>query len=73
MEQFNNDSVCDGITSKPIYYSLGNLVFDQMWSEETKKGMLVKLEIGKNGIIKEERIDTYIKNVGQPEIVKDNQ
>jgi poly-gamma-glutamate synthesis protein (capsule biosynthesis protein) len=23
---------------KPIYYSLGNLVFDQMWSEETKRG-----------------------------------
>ena len=29
--------------SKPIYYSLGNLVFDQMWSEETKKGLMVKL------------------------------
>lgn len=59
---------CDGITGKPVYYSLGNLVFDQMWSEETKKGMLVKLELNKNRISKEERINTYMKNVAQPEI-----
>lgn len=26
------------INGKPVYYSLGNFVFDQMWSEETKKG-----------------------------------
>lgn len=31
------------INGKPVYYSLGNLVFDQMWSEETKKGMIVRL------------------------------
>ena len=29
---------------KPIYYSLGNLVFDQFWSEPTMRGLLVKLE-----------------------------
>lgn len=26
---------------KPIFYSLGNLVFDQMWSQETKEGLTV--------------------------------
>lgn len=30
---------------KMIYYSLGNLVFDQYFREETKKGLLVKMTI----------------------------
>lgn len=30
-----------------IYYSLGNFIMDQYFSEETKKGMLVKMEIDK--------------------------
>jgi poly-gamma-glutamate synthesis protein (capsule biosynthesis protein) len=61
--------LCDGVSGKPVYYSLGNLIFDQMWSEETKKGLLIKLEINKNGVIKEERVNTYIEKLGQPEIV----
>lgn len=28
---------------KPIFYSLGNLVFDQMWSKETSQGLLARL------------------------------
>jgi len=28
---------------RPIFYSLGNFIFDQMWSEETKKGAVVEL------------------------------
>jgi poly-gamma-glutamate synthesis protein (capsule biosynthesis protein) len=37
-----------GISSykgKPIVYSLGNFVFDQDWSEETKRGMAVGLRL----------------------------
>lgn len=30
---------------KPIYYSLGNLVFDQYDDEETRKGLLVKVTV----------------------------
>lgn len=34
---------------KYIFYGLGNLVFDQMWSDETQKGLVVKLTLsGKN-------------------------
>jgi poly-gamma-glutamate synthesis protein (capsule biosynthesis protein) len=66
----SSECACNGITGKPVYYSLGNLVFDQMWSEETKRGAIIKLEIGNRGIVKEERIDTYMKNVGQPEILR---
>lgn len=58
------------IEGKPIYYSFGNLVFDQMWSEETKKGLLVKLTVNKNGkIVNEEFIKTYMSAFAQPELV----
>lgn len=34
---------------KPIFYSLGNFIFDQMWSEQTKLGAVLKLKLtGKN-------------------------
>ncbi len=32
---------------KPIYYSLGNFIFDQDWSEETKKGLALKITLSK--------------------------
>jgi len=57
------------IDGKPVYYSLGNFVFDQMWSEETKKGMLVKLTFEDNKIVGEEFKNTYIETIGQPKIV----
>lgn len=33
---------------KTIYYSLGNFVFDQYWSEATQKGLVLGLKIQKN-------------------------
>lgn len=30
---------------KPIFYSLGNFVFDQDWSEETKQGLALKIHL----------------------------
>jgi len=44
-----------GISSykgKPIVWSLGNFVFDQDWSLQTKQGMAVEIEIGDRVIIK---------------------
>ena len=57
------------INDKSVYYSLGNFVFDQMWSEETKKGMVIELLYQGNELIKETKRNTYIKNIGQPEFV----
>lgn len=55
----------------PAYYSLGNFVFDQMWSEETKKGLIIKLTLDFQGkIMKEERFPTYSESPGQPELVQ---
>jgi poly-gamma-glutamate synthesis protein (capsule biosynthesis protein) len=34
---------------KPIYYSLGNFIFDQSWSEQTKKGLVLKITLSKLG------------------------
>lgn len=51
---------------KLILYSLGNFVFDQMWSEETKNGMLAQVVIGVGNQITDVRmVPTYIKNWGQ--------
>lgn len=55
---------------KPIYYSLGNFVFDQMWSEETKKGLVVKMTFDGKNIVKREEFKTYINKIGQPEIIQ---
>lgn len=33
---------------KYIFYSLGNLVFDQDWSQETKEGLMLKVSLEKN-------------------------
>jgi poly-gamma-glutamate capsule biosynthesis protein CapA/YwtB (metallophosphatase superfamily) len=56
----------DGV---PVYYSLGNFVFDQMWSEETKKGMVVELVFDGKNLVGEKQYRTYMKSVGQPEFV----
>ncbi len=53
---------------KPIYYSLGNFIFDQMWSEETKKGLVVKMIFEGKELIKREEFKTYTPKIGQPTI-----
>lgn len=55
---------------KPIIYSLGNLVFDQMWSLETRQGLLAKLS-WQDGWEKIELIPIKIYDYGQPEIISD--
>jgi len=55
---------------KPIYYSLGNLVFDQMWSEETRLGEILKVTYQDNKLIKKEVIPIKIFDYGQPAMVR---
>lgn len=55
---------------KVVYYSLGNFVFDQMWSEETRRGIVVELEF-RGGQIKNQKVlKTFIKNWAQPEFAE---
>lgn len=60
------------VNNVPVYYSLGNFVFDQMWSEETKKGMLVKITFDGKDIVKQEKFNTYTPKVGQPIIMEES-
>jgi len=54
------------IEGKPVYYSLGNFVFDQMWSERTKEGEIVEL-IFKDGQLDSSRgLGIYMPSWGQP-------
>lgn len=52
-----------------IKYAHGNLVFDQMWSEETKKGVIGKYFFEDGKLVSKEFIPTYIKDYGQPQVV----
>jgi poly-gamma-glutamate capsule biosynthesis protein CapA/YwtB (metallophosphatase superfamily) len=60
------------IDGKPVYYSLGNFIFDQMWSEETKKGLVVKMTFEDKKLVKREGFKTYTTLIGQPEIIMES-
>jgi len=54
---------------KFIFYSLGNFVFDQMWSEQTKEGLTIKLTFADNKVVKIELNPVYIIDYNQPHFV----
>ena len=58
------------INGKPVYYSLGNFIFDQMWSEETRRGLVMKLTYRDGKLVGEEKLPIYMQNFAQPEWVK---
>jgi len=55
-----------------IFYSLGNFVFDQAFSEETMKGQIVKVLIENKKIKQVIPIDVRINKQFQPEIDENN-
>jgi len=50
-----------------IYYSLGNLVFDQMWSEQTREGMVAFLYFRDGELVNREERQIYMQQWAQPE------
>lgn len=50
---------------KTIVYSLGNLIFDQMWSKETSEGLVVKAFFRDKELDRIEYIPIQIKDYGQ--------
>lgn len=52
--------------NKTIYYSLGNFVFDQEWSAETKKGLAVRFSYRGDVLENTEELPVYIERYGQP-------
>ncbi len=51
---------------KYIFYSLGNFVFDQMWSAETKEGLAVKINFSPDKINNISFFPIVMENLGQP-------
>jgi poly-gamma-glutamate synthesis protein (capsule biosynthesis protein) len=55
---------------KWIVYSLGNFIFDQYFSEETKTGLILKVKIKNKKITDVEQIKIKISGTFQPEIIR---
>lgn len=51
---------------KYIFYSLGNFVFDQMWSQETREGLLVQATFRKEGVQNVTFHPVLIEDYAQP-------
>jgi poly-gamma-glutamate synthesis protein (capsule biosynthesis protein) len=49
-----------------ILYGLGNLYFDQMWSEDTRRGMVVKHTIYQGRHLSTQILPTVLHDYGQP-------
>ena len=58
--------------SKYIFYSLGNFVFDQMWSQKTREGLMVKIFFNKDSVIKIDYSSVLIEDYCQPRIVEED-
>ncbi|MFA6995373.1 MAG: CapA family protein [Patescibacteria group bacterium] len=54
---------------KYIFYSLGNFIFDQAFSQDTKDGLMIQVYFTKNGISKISLLPLTNKNFAQPSIV----
>lgn len=54
---------------KWVAYSLGNFVFDQYFSEETKTGLILKVKVQNKKIIDIEQAKIRINETFQPEII----
>jgi hypothetical protein len=55
---------------KLITYSHGNFVFDQMWSEETKTGVVGKYTFHNDHLVDAEFFPVYIRDYGQPMLLE---
>lgn len=51
---------------KYVFYSLGNFIFDQMWSRETRMGLAVKIFFTKSGVERVEYDPILIEDYSQP-------
>jgi gamma-polyglutamate biosynthesis protein CapA len=55
---------------KLIFYSNGNFIFDQMWSQKTREGLVTKFYFYDNMLIFVELVPTIIEEYGRPVILE---
>jgi len=53
-----------------IFYSLGNFVFDQMWSQETREGLVAKIIFEGKNIKDFQTYKVLISDYSQPELIE---
>ena len=58
---------------KYIFYSLGNFVFDQPQSQETKEGLAIKIYFANNEINKISLLPVVMENLAQPRMANKNE
>lgn len=58
---------------KYILYSMGNFVFDQMWSQKTREGLVAKAFFNEEGVSKIEFQATKIEDSAQPRLLEGEQ
>jgi len=58
---------------KFIFYSLGNFVFDQMWSRETKEALALKIYFSPQGVSRISFLPVVIENFSQPRPANDKE
>jgi len=56
---------------KYIFYSLGNFVFDQAFSNEVREGMTLKITFDKTGVTAVEYNPVWIEDLSQPKLTDD--
>jgi len=54
---------------KPIWYALGNFVFDQTWSEQTEEGLVLELTFSGSTLVQAWLHPTVILNGAQPNLL----
>lgn len=55
---------------KWIIYSLGNFVFDQMWSQATREGVIAEIQLEKTGVTDIEYYPVVIQDYSQPRMAE---
>lgn len=65
--------VIEEYQGKKIIYSLGNLVFDQMWSQETSAGLIAKIFFQGTQITRIEYIPIIITDYGQAQLMPEGE
>lgn len=62
-------SAMEVINGKPVFYSMGNFVFDQNWSVETSEGIVIESTFAGARLVSTRMLPTVILHQSQPNFV----
>ena len=57
------------INGKPVFYSMGNFIFDQNWSVETSQGLVIESTFIGSRLVSTRMLPTVILRQSQPNFV----